>query len=388
MTDSATARNDLRKQSLASNRGTWGDPNLNEVLDSIDESLDGYVEIDVSGGTNVTLSTTDYATNEARQRMLKFTGTMTASISVIIPDVEKWYIIWDASTRAGYTLTFKNSSGTGITPTNGQREIVLCDASEVYKVESGNTLSSIGAPTASVDFSNEKIINLATPTDATDGASKGYVDATIAASAILPLTSDWGNVTTGTTVQLKRDTTANIAAYTGSAGELVVDTSRNSVKVQDGSTAGGHELVPQNAMDAVVITGGTINNATIGATTPASGVFTTGVFTTARVTAGQLVNEQTGTSYTLVLTDAGKLIECNNGSPFTLTIPLNSSVAIPVGSQITVVQTGAGQVTFSAAGGVTLNSRGSATKTYSQYAIAVLYKQATDVWILGGDVSV
>jgi len=386
MADSATSRNDLRKQSLASNRGTWGAPNLNEAFDSIDESLDGYVEIDVSGGSNVTLTTTDYASNEARQRILKFTGTMTASISVIVPDVEKWYIIWDASTRAGYTLTFKNSSGTGVTPTNGQREIVICDASEVYKVESGNTLSSIGAPTADVDLAGYKITTLGSPSVATDAASKGYVDATIASAAILPLTSDWGNVTTGTTVQLKRDTTGNIASYTGSAGEVVVDTSRNSLKVQDGSTAGGHEIVPQGSMDAVAITGGTvsgvtINNSTVGATTPA-----TGVFTTARVTAGQIVNEQTGTTYTLVLADAGKLIECNNGSPFTLTVPLNSSVAIPVGSQITVVQTGAGQVTFSAAGGVTLNSRGGATKTFAQYSIAVLYKQATDTWILGGDV--
>jgi|DEB0MinimDraft_3_1074331.scaffolds.fasta_scaffold22821_3 hypothetical protein len=240
MTDTATARNDLRKQSLASNRGTWGDPNLNEVLDSIDESLDGYVEIAVTG-SDVTLTTTNYSTNEARQRMLKITGTMTADLSVIIPDVEKWYIVWDATTRDGNTLTFKNTSGTGVEPTNAQRQLIMCDGSEVYRVEAGNSLSSIDPPTSDVSFAGYKITNLGTPTDPSDGSSKAYVDAQISAASILPLTADWGDTTTGTTVQRRRDTAANVAGYTGSAGEIVVNTTRNTVHVLDGSTAGGVE---------------------------------------------------------------------------------------------------------------------------------------------------
>lgn len=45
-------------------------------------------------------------------------------------------------------------------------------------------------------------------------------------------------------VQQYRGTTAQHAAYTGPVGELTVDTDKNVVVVQDGSTAGGHPMVP------------------------------------------------------------------------------------------------------------------------------------------------
>ena len=41
------------------------------------------------------------------------------------------------------------------------------------------------------------------------------------------------------------------------------------------------------------------------------------------------MNPQTGTSYTLVLADAAKIVECANAAAITLTVPPNSSVAFP-----------------------------------------------------------
>ena len=40
-------------------------------------------------------------------------------------------------------------------------------------------------------------------------------------------------------VKYRRDTAANVAAYTGASGELIIDTTNNRVTVHDGSTAGG-----------------------------------------------------------------------------------------------------------------------------------------------------
>jgi len=257
MTDSTTTTNKLRKQTLASNRGQWGDPNLNEVEDAIDQSLDGYLEVDCSGGANITLTSTDYATNQSRNRMLKFTGTMTASISVTIPDTTKWYILWDATTRAGYTLTFKNASGTGVEPTNGQREIVMNDGTDIRKVEAGNTLSSIGAPTDNVDFAGFKAVNLAAPTSTSDAATKAYVDAQISGASILPLTADWGNVASGTQVQHRRDTRANINAFTPAEGELAMNTTDGELRLGDGSTAGGIRMATRtNALVFSLVLGG------------------------------------------------------------------------------------------------------------------------------------
>lgn len=92
-------------------------------------------------------------------------------------------------------------------------------------------------------------------------------------------------------------------------------------------------------------------------------------------------------SYTLVLSDEGKIVEVSNGSANNLTVPLNATVAYAVGAQIVIRQGGAGQTTVVATGGVTINSRGGALKLAGQYSTAVLTKKATDTWNLDGDIS-
>lgn len=98
-------------------------------------------------------------------------------------------------------------------------------------------------------------------------------------------------------------------------------------------------------------------------------------------------NEQTGAAYTLVLADGGKVVERNNGSANTLTVPPNSSVAFPVGVQIIVLQTGAGQTTIAAGSGVTVNSAGGNLKITSQWSKVTLLKRATDSWVVTGSLS-
>jgi len=98
-------------------------------------------------------------------------------------------------------------------------------------------------------------------------------------------------------------------------------------------------------------------------------------------------NAQTGTTYTLVLTDVAKVVSLTNAAAITLTVPENSSVAFPVGTQILLYQGGAGQVTISPAGAVTIRSQGTKLKLFGQYAIAGLLKVATDEWVAFGNLS-
>ena len=107
---------------------------------------------------------------------------------------------------------------------------------------------------------------------------------------------------------------------------------------------------------------------------------------------GQLtLNAQTGTTYTLVLTDnRNKLITASNAAAQTYTIPLNSSVAFPIGSIINIIQIGAGQVTIQGASGVTVASTGAvatAPKLRVQYSAASLIKVGTDSWYVIGDIA-
>ena len=96
-------------------------------------------------------------------------------------------------------------------------------------------------------------------------------------------------------------------------------------------------------------------------------------------------NAQTGTSYTLVLTDVAKVISLTNAAAITLTVPTNASVAFPVGTQILLYQGGAGQVTISSS--ATLRSQGSKFKITSQYGVAGLLKVATDEWVAFGNLA-
>ena len=97
-------------------------------------------------------------------------------------------------------------------------------------------------------------------------------------------------------------------------------------------------------------------------------------------------NRQTA-SYTLVLTDRGKLVEMNVATANNLTIPLNSSVAFPIGTQIDLSQYGAGQTTVVATSGVTIRSTNSWVKLNAQYAAATLIKIGTDEWYLFGNLN-
>lgn len=98
-------------------------------------------------------------------------------------------------------------------------------------------------------------------------------------------------------------------------------------------------------------------------------------------------NAQTGTTYTLVIGDAGKLVSMSNVSANTLTVPPNSSVAFPLYSRIDLAAYGAGQTTIAAGVGVTIRSTAAKLKLNVQYSGGTLIKIGTDEWMLFGDLA-
>lgn len=105
------------------------------------------------------------------------------------------------------------------------------------------------------------------------------------------------------------------------------------------------------------------------------------------VAARQTINTQTGSIYTLVLTDAGKIIEMTTTTVNTVVIPTNASVAFSTGTRIDIARIG-GQVTIGTNSTVvTIRSARSYLKLASQYSVATVYKRDTDEWVLGGDLT-
>ena len=92
------------------------------------------------------------------------------------------------------------------------------------------------------------------------------------------------------------------------------------------------------------------------------------------------INDQTGTTYTLVAGDNGKVVVLNNASAVTVTVPSG----LGAGFNCSFIQKGAGQVSFSASG-TTVNNRQSHTKINAQYGVASIVAYAADVFVLAGD---
>ena len=102
------------------------------------------------------------------------------------------------------------------------------------------------------------------------------------------------------------------------------------------------------------------------------------------------IQAQSGTTYTPVLDDNGKLITLTNASPITLTIPLNASVAYPVGAQLNIAQMGAGQVRVVGDGGVTVVSTGATAAqpvARAQYSTLTAVQTSANNWLVMGDIS-
>jgi len=98
-------------------------------------------------------------------------------------------------------------------------------------------------------------------------------------------------------------------------------------------------------------------------------------------------NAQTGTTYTLVAADLGKLVTLSNASGITLTVPPS---VFATGNIINIQQIGAGQVTLAQGAGVTITSTGataSAPKLKKQYSAASILCTGSNTFTVIGDLS-
>ena len=87
--------------------------------------------------------------------------------------------------------------------------------------------------------------------------------------------------------------------------------------------------------------------------------------------------EESTTSRTLQLSDAGKMIEATHADPSTVTVPPSSSVAFPVGTLVGVYSAGAGGVTIAEGTGVTVRN----LSAVDQYGEASLRYRGSDEWV-------
>jgi len=126
------------------NSGTWGDK-TNTNLNLLQQAIAGYQSIALTS-TNTTLSMTNATISDARNAVIKFTGTLSANSTVYVETgIEKTYIVDNATTGA-YTLAFNQVGGSSViwSTTDKSHKIIYLDGTNPTDI--GNDLSTIRLP--------------------------------------------------------------------------------------------------------------------------------------------------------------------------------------------------------------------------------------------------
>jgi hypothetical protein len=132
---------DLKLSIMATgeNAGTWGQiTNTNLYL--LQQAIGGYEAISIAGGAQTTaLTMSNGAISNARNAVIKLTGTITGNQVVTIPTaIEKTYVVANGTVGA-FTVEFKQAGGTGVTFAAADKSTKILFADGTNIVETGNT---------------------------------------------------------------------------------------------------------------------------------------------------------------------------------------------------------------------------------------------------------
>jgi hypothetical protein len=226
--------------------GTWGVTTNTNLGTAIEEAITGSAAVSFSSA-DVTLTLTNTNTAQtARNLRLNLTGSVGAPQNLIVPNIEKQYIINNTLT---FDITVKNSTGTGVVVPAGKSMIVFNNGTDVVDV-----ISAVGSNTLIPVVNGGTGVTTSTGTGNTVLSASPTLTGTPLAPTAAPGTS---------TTQIA--TTAFVQNVAGALGTMS----------------------SQNA-NAVAITGGNINGTTIGGTTAAVGTFSTLNTASAAITGGTI----------------------------------------------------------------------------------------------------
>jgi hypothetical protein len=118
--------------------GTWGTTTNTNLGTAIEEAITGSADVTFSSG-DVTLTLTNTnASQTARNLRLNCTGTTGGARNLVVPSIEKFYIVNNGCADA---ITVKNSTGTGIAVPAGKAMLLFNDGTNV--VDAITHLSSL-----------------------------------------------------------------------------------------------------------------------------------------------------------------------------------------------------------------------------------------------------
>jgi len=150
MANSTSASLKLTVQATGENSGTWGQiTNTNLLI--LEQAIGGFQSVAITTGATLTFS--NGALSNGKNQVLKLTGTIAGAVNVVIPDsIEKTFVVENATSGA-HAVTFKTSSGTGVTWVAADKgtKMIYSDGTNVVDTEFTD-LSSDYSPQLSADL--------------------------------------------------------------------------------------------------------------------------------------------------------------------------------------------------------------------------------------------
>ena len=134
----------LQLMGTGDNAGTWGTVTNVNLGTALEESIAGTVDVSFSSG-DVTLSLTDTnATQSARNMRLNLTGTSGGARNLIVPAIEKMYVVNNGLADA---CTVKVSGQTGVSVPAGKTTLLFNNGTDVV-----NAITHLSSLTLATDL--------------------------------------------------------------------------------------------------------------------------------------------------------------------------------------------------------------------------------------------
>ena len=164
----------IQLMATGENTTTWGNVTNTNLGTAIEEAIVGSADVAFSNA-NVTLTLTDTnSTQSARNMRLNLTGTATAGYNLVVPAIEKPYIVNNGTDG---TITVKNTTGTGIAVPAGSTMWVYNNGTDVVSVVTYMTAIAGSNTSPSYTFAGDLNTGMWSPAADTIAFSEGGVEA-------------------------------------------------------------------------------------------------------------------------------------------------------------------------------------------------------------------
>ena len=238
MASTYTTRLRLEKQGDGENPNSWGLRLNQNVFDLVDQAVGGYAVVSVSS-VEVTLTEVNGATDQSRNASLEFAGTLTANVTVLVPEVEKLYFIRE-NTTGSFGVKLKTNTGSVISLQQSTNILVACDGTQLYKLEVPTSVSDFTINTLTATSIDTSVIN-ATLVSAANGTFTSTVSANTVDTSIAIITdATFAGQVVGTPVTLTDATSIALDLATGNnftvtlTGNRTLENPTNTVVGQTG----------------------------------------------------------------------------------------------------------------------------------------------------------